>query len=60
MEIKSCLKTIGVNLVKNGCGFSGNRTLILAAPLEVINGINGFLCVNTKKQKPKVSIIIFG
>ena len=38
MEIKSWLKNIGVGVVKNGCGYSGLRTL--AVSQETINGIN--------------------
>ena len=30
MKIKSWLKNIGVGMVKNGCGYSGLRTLKLA------------------------------
>ena len=31
MEIKSCLENIGVGIVKNGCGYSGFRTLKFGA-----------------------------
>ena len=43
MEIKSCLKNIGVSLVKNGCGQSGLTTLKLAVSVKGTNGINWFL-----------------
>ena len=42
-KIKSWLKNIGVGLVKNGCGYSGLRTLKLAVSQEWINGANWFL-----------------
>ena len=31
MKIKSCLENIGVSIVKNGCGYSGFRTLKFGA-----------------------------
>ena len=43
MEIKSWLKKIGVGVVKNGSGHSGQRTLKLAVSQEGNNGINWFL-----------------
>ena len=41
--MKSWLKNIGVDVVKNGCGHSGLRTLKLAVCQKGINGINLFL-----------------
>ena len=35
MEIKSLLKNIGVGMVKNGCGHSGLRTLLLKKIQEI-------------------------
>ena len=40
MEIKRQLKNIGLDVVKNGFGHSGLRTLKLAVSQEGINGIN--------------------
>ena len=40
MEIKNCLKNIGVGMVKNGGDHSGLRTLKLAVSQEGIIGIN--------------------
>ena len=43
MEIKSWLKDIRVDLVKNGCDHPGLRTLKLVVSQERINVINLFL-----------------
>ena len=43
MEIKSWLKNIGVGMVKNGCEYSGLRTLKLAVSQTGVIGINWFL-----------------
>ena len=40
METKSWLKNIEVDVVKNGCGHTGLRTLKLAVSQEGTNGIN--------------------
>ena len=43
IEIESCLKSIGLGMVKNGCRQSGLRTLKLAISQEGINGLSWFL-----------------
>ena len=43
MDIRSSLKNIGVDLVKNGCGHSVLRTLKLTVCQGEMNGINRFL-----------------
>ena len=53
------LKNIGADVVRNGCGHYGLRTVKLAVSQEGINGINWFL-VHKNSGKPKVSLIIFG
>ena len=43
IEIKSWLKNIGLSIAKNGCGYSGLRTLKLAVSQEGIYGVSWFL-----------------
>ena len=43
MEIKSWLQNIGVDMVNNGCGHSGLRTLKLTLSQKGTTGINWFL-----------------
>ena len=43
IEIKGWLKSVGVGLVKNGCGYSGLRTLKLDVFQEGINEVSWFL-----------------
>ena len=43
MKIESWFKNIGMSVVRNGCGYSGLRTLKLAISQKGINGINWFL-----------------
>ena len=43
MEIKSCLKNVGVGVVKSGCGLSCQSTLKMAISQKRGNGINWFL-----------------
>ena len=40
MEIKSCLKNVGLGVVKSGCGLSCQSTLKMAVSQKRGNGIN--------------------
>ena len=42
METESWLKNTGMGVVKNGCGYSGHRTLKLAVSQEGLNGVDWF------------------
>ena len=61
MEIRNWLKNIWVGAAKNGCSYSGYRTLKLAVSQEGINGINWFfLHDDTNSRRQKVNLIIAG
>ena len=53
MEIRSWLKNIGVDVVKNGCSHSVHRTLKLAEFQWKMNEINWFLACWYKFMKAK-------
>ena len=54
MEIKSWLKNIRVGVVKNGCDYTGPRTLKLAVSQREINRINWFLVLIKIQESQKL------
>ena len=52
-KLKDNWKVLGVGMVKNGCGQSGDRTLKLTVSKEWTIGITNFLHVGTDSQKLK-------
>ena len=58
MQIKSCFKTCGVGMLKNGCGKSGqsgDKILKLTQSLEQTDWITDFLHADTDSQKLKAN-----
>ena len=52
-KLKFALKFLGVGMVKNGCGQSGNGTLKLTVSKEWTDGVTHFLYIDTDSQKLK-------
>ena len=60
MQIKRWLKFLGVGIIKNGCGQSGDRTLKSTASEERTDGITDSLDFDTDSQKLKADKFFFG
>ena len=59
IEMISWLKSIGMGVVKNGCSYSGLRTLKLALYQEGINRVSWLWCVDKNSGNLNVILIIF-